>query len=118
MNKLLSIVPVRNISNVKALRKLFDECEIQIRSLESLNVTSGSYGNLLCPIMLQKIPEEMNFEFNRNRKEQSKFDITELIEFLRREINCREAANLMNYYKTFQGQDNKKGGNQWSNFEF
>ncbi|GBM55777.1 hypothetical protein AVEN_190358-1 [Araneus ventricosus] len=89
MNKLLSIKPVRNISNVKALRKLFDECEIQICSLESLNVTSGSYGNLLCPITLQKIPEEWNFEFNRNRKDQSKFDITELIEFLIREINCR-----------------------------
>nr|GBM70276.1 hypothetical protein AVEN_62568-1 [Araneus ventricosus] len=116
MNKLLSIEPVRNISNVKALRKLFDECEIQIRSLESLNVTSGSYGNLLCPIILQKIPEELNFEFNR--KEQSKFDITELIEFLRKEINCREAANLMNYSKTFQRQDNKKGGNQWNNSEF
>ncbi|GBM87472.1 hypothetical protein AVEN_9567-1 [Araneus ventricosus] len=118
MNKLLSIEPVRNISNVKALRKLFDECEIQIRSLESLNVTSGSYGNLLCPIILQKFPEELNFEFNRNRKEQSKFDITELIEFLRKEINCREAANLMNYSKTFQRQDNKKGGNQWNNSEF
>nr|GBL65170.1 hypothetical protein AVEN_27691-1 [Araneus ventricosus] len=80
MNKLLSIEPVRNISNVKALRKLFDECEIQIRSLESLNVTSGSYGNLLCPIILQKIPEELNFEFNRNRKEQSNDKITKKAE--------------------------------------
>ncbi|GFQ66937.1 integrase catalytic domain-containing protein [Trichonephila clavata] len=68
MNKLLAIEPIRNISYLKGLRKLYDECEIQIRSLNSLNVTSGSYGNLLCPIILQKIPEELNLEFNRYRK--------------------------------------------------
>ncbi|GBM72404.1 hypothetical protein AVEN_175578-1 [Araneus ventricosus] len=112
MNKLLSSEPVRNISNVKSLRKLFDECEIQIRSLESLSITSESCGNFLCPISLQRIPEELNFEFNQNRKEQSKFDITELIEFLRKEIYCREAPNLMNYSKIFQRQDTKKGRNQ------
>ncbi|GBM31429.1 hypothetical protein AVEN_39230-1 [Araneus ventricosus] len=67
MNKLLSIEPIRNISNVKALRKLFDECEIQIRSLEALNVTSGSYGNLFCPIILRRIPEELNFKSSQNR---------------------------------------------------
>ncbi|GBM59350.1 hypothetical protein AVEN_17393-1 [Araneus ventricosus] len=64
MNKLLCIEPVRNISNVKAL--LFDECEIQIRSLESLNVASG---NLLCPLILQKIPEELNsIEIEKNNR--------------------------------------------------
>lgn len=96
VQKLLSIETVRNITNIKALRKLFDDCEIQIRSLESLNVTSGSYGSLLTPIILQKIPEELNLEFNRSRKADSEYDINELINFLRREINCREAAGLMN----------------------
>ncbi|XP_042911056.1 uncharacterized protein [Parasteatoda tepidariorum] len=64
MTKLLAIEPIRNVSNLKALRRLYDECEIQIRSLSSLNVTAGSYGNLLCPIIQQKLPEELNFEFN------------------------------------------------------
>ncbi|GBN25481.1 hypothetical protein AVEN_151237-1 [Araneus ventricosus] len=113
MDKLLSIKPVRNISNVKALRKLIDECEIQIRSLESLNVTSGSYGNLLCPTILQNVQQELNFEFNRNRKERSKLDNAKLIEFSRNEINCREVANLMNYSKPIQRQDTKSAPHQW-----
>lgn len=37
MNK-LAIEPFRNILKAKALRNLYNECEIQIRSLESLNV--------------------------------------------------------------------------------
>ncbi|GFR33696.1 uncharacterized protein TNCT_418211 [Trichonephila clavata] len=73
MNKLLAIEPIRNISYLKGLHKLYDECEIQVRSLNSLNVTSGSYGNLLCPIILQKIQEELNLEFNRYRKKDTEF---------------------------------------------
>ncbi|GFQ95806.1 integrase catalytic domain-containing protein [Trichonephila clavata] len=96
MNKLLAIEPIRNISYLKGLLKLYDECEIQIRSLNSLNVTSGSYGNLLCPIILQKISEELNLEFNRYRKTDTEFQIEELMDFLKREANCREAANLVN----------------------
>ncbi|GFR03777.1 integrase catalytic domain-containing protein [Trichonephila clavata] len=96
MNKLLAIEPIRNISYLKGLRKLYDECEIQIRSLNSLNVTFVSYGNLLCPIILQKIPEELNLEFNRYRKKDTEFQIEEFMDFLKREVNCREAANLVN----------------------
>ncbi|GFR09332.1 integrase catalytic domain-containing protein [Trichonephila clavata] len=96
MNKLLAIESIRNISYLKGLRKLYDECEIQIRSLNSLNVTSGSYGNLLCPIILQKISEELNLEFNRYRKNDTEFQIEELMDFLKREVNCREAANFVN----------------------
>ena len=105
VQKLLSLEPVRNSNNIKALRKLFDECEIQIRSLESLNVTTGTYGNLLTPIILQKIPEDLNLEFNRSRKAENDFDINELITFLRKEINCREAAGLLNNYnnRSFEG---------------
>lgn len=92
MKKLLSVEPVKNVTNVKLLRKFYDHCEIQIRSLTALNVTSGSYGNLLCPIILQKLPEVLSLEYNRKRKSTSEFDITELIEFIRNEVECREAS--------------------------
>ncbi|GFR12733.1 uncharacterized protein TNCT_285021 [Trichonephila clavata] len=85
MNRLLAIEPVRNISYLKGLRKLYDECEIQIRSLNSLNVTSGSYGNLLNIIILQKIPEELILEFNWYQKTNTEFQIKEFINFLKRE---------------------------------
>lgn len=42
MSKLLILTPVKRSSDVVALRHLYDECEIQIRSLESLGVDSDT----------------------------------------------------------------------------
>ncbi|GFW84363.1 uncharacterized protein TNCV_1132321 [Trichonephila clavipes] len=44
MSKLLNLYPVKDSNNVTGLRTLYDICKLQIRSLESLNVTSGMYG--------------------------------------------------------------------------
>ncbi|GBN70552.1 hypothetical protein AVEN_187652-1 [Araneus ventricosus] len=62
------IESAKSVSNVAALRKKYDELEIQVRSLESLGVAADTYSSLLCPIVLQKIPEEINLLYNRQRK--------------------------------------------------
>lgn len=93
ISKLLNLEPVKNPNNTFALRKLYDNIEIQVRNLSSLNVTSGTYGTLLTPILLKLLPNELNLEFNRKRKSKEKFDVDELLEFLREEIECREISN-------------------------
>ena len=52
MTKLLNLNPVKNVSDIKPLRYLYDNCEIQIRSLASMGVVSdnGAQICLLCPI--------------------------------------------------------------------
>ncbi|GBM34611.1 hypothetical protein AVEN_171650-1, partial [Araneus ventricosus] len=42
MNKLLMIESVKSVSNVTALRKMYDELEIEVRSLESLGVAADN----------------------------------------------------------------------------
>lgn len=93
ISKLLNLEPVKNSNNTFALRRLYDSIEIQIRNLNSLEVTSGTYGTLLTPILLRLIPNELNLEFNRMRKSKENFDVKELIDFLRQEVECRETAN-------------------------
>ncbi|GFY47687.1 reverse transcriptase domain-containing protein [Trichonephila inaurata madagascariensis] len=66
MSKLLNLYPVKDSNNIIGLRKLFDICKIQIRSLESLNVTFGTYGHLLQPI-LKLLPEDLVLDFNRKQ---------------------------------------------------
>ncbi|GFT35779.1 reverse transcriptase domain-containing protein [Trichonephila clavipes] len=98
MSKLLNLYPVKDSNNVIELRKLYDICKIQIRSLESLNVTSGMYGHLLQPILLKLLPEDLVLDFHRKqlgKKEESTFDVMELLQFLKIEIECRESANLL-----------------------
>ena len=47
MNKLLNMTPVKRSNDVSALRKLYDDCEIQVRSLDALGVVADTYGSLL-----------------------------------------------------------------------
>ncbi|XP_054709059.1 uncharacterized protein LOC129230360 [Uloborus diversus] len=95
MHKLLLVDSVKSCANVIGLRKMYDAIEVQIRSLKSLGVATGTYGNLLCPVILQKLPEELNLSYNRTRKTNELFDITDLVEFIRMEVECRETALIL-----------------------
>ncbi len=95
LNKLMSIEPVKNVSNVNALRKMYDKLLVEIRSLDNMKISADSYSNLICTVILQKIPEEINLQFNRERKSNEFFDVKQLIEFLRKEIECREVSLLL-----------------------
>lgn len=66
MSKLLTLTPVKRSSDIAALRYLYYECEMQISSLESLGVHSDTYGNLLCPVLLQLIPDELALGYTCN----------------------------------------------------
>lgn len=46
-------------SDTKNLREFHDICETNIRSLETLGIMTDSYGSLLIPILLKKIPEDI-----------------------------------------------------------
>lgn len=48
MSKLLNLTPVKRSSDVNVLRSLYDECEIQIRSLESLTCMAVFYALCYC----------------------------------------------------------------------
>lgn len=47
MSKLLNLTPVNKSYDIAALRQLYDECELQIRSLESVSIHCDTYGILL-----------------------------------------------------------------------
>lgn len=86
MTKLLNLNPVKKVSDVVALRQLYDDCEIQICSLESLGVVSETYGSLLCPVLLQLIPEQIALQYSRQRGASDEWRVSEVMEFLQNEI--------------------------------
>ena len=90
MNKLLSLSPVKRVTDIVALRNLYDECEVQVRSLDTMGVVSNAYGSLLCPILMKMIPEEITLEFTRQLKEDEVLSVRELMCFLQREVESRE----------------------------
>ncbi|UYV71470.1 hypothetical protein LAZ67_8003414 [Cordylochernes scorpioides] len=65
MNNLLSMRPLKTSSDVRTFREPFDNLSVQIRSLESLNVSIDAYGQLLCPIIIKLLPADLNLELNK-----------------------------------------------------
>ncbi|XP_026063123.1 uncharacterized protein LOC113046525 [Carassius auratus] len=90
MTKLLNLCPVKKSNDVTALRQLYDECEVHIRSLESLGVASEAYGSLLCPVLLQMIPDDITLQYSRQRGASDEWKVSEVMEFLQKEILSRE----------------------------
>ena len=58
MDALLKLPSVNSVHETKKLRELFDKIEINIRGLNALGVESQSFGNLLVPVVMEKIPSE------------------------------------------------------------
>lgn len=85
MSKLLSLAPVKRSSDVIALRHLYDECE-------SLGVHSDTYGCLLCPVLLQLIPEDIALAYTCRTDSSGEWKVPELIQFLQNEVQSRERA--------------------------
>ncbi|XP_054865193.1 uncharacterized protein LOC111581998 [Amphiprion ocellaris] len=79
-------------NGIEALRHLYDECEIQIRSLESLGVQSDTYGCLLCPVLLQLIPEDIALAYTHQPNSTNEWKVPELIQFLQNKVQSREQA--------------------------
>ena len=93
MKKLLKLDRVNNIKNVNSLRKLLDTVEIQIRSLENIGIDSLMYGSLLVPIILEKLPEELNLIISRKLNEDGTWDIKDVFNILKAELRAREHIN-------------------------
>ncbi|UYV72361.1 hypothetical protein LAZ67_9002779, partial [Cordylochernes scorpioides] len=90
MNNLLSMRPLKTSSDVRTFRELFDNLSVQIRSLESLNLSIDVYGQLLCPIIIKLLPADLNLELNKELP--TGYVINDLITFLERQLTAREKS--------------------------
>ena len=59
MNKLLKLSNSRNLNDLKYLRQIYNNIDIQVRSLTSLGMNPDSYGPILIPVVMSKLPENI-----------------------------------------------------------
>ncbi|GFQ96579.1 integrase catalytic domain-containing protein [Trichonephila clavata] len=94
MNRLLNLSPVRKSFDVIALRKLYDQLEINIKGLESLEIFPDSYSCLLFPIIMKAIPPDLALEYNKKHNEKQS-QVTDLTTYLRGEVESRERTEIL-----------------------
>ena len=93
MDTLLELEPVTSSTNIKALRRLYDQIEFQVRSLKSLEVPLDSYGNLLSSLFMNRLPQEFRLLVSREVGE-AEWRIDDIMTIVGREISARERAFL------------------------
>ena len=86
---LLHIPPVFSPRDIKELRNLYDKVEVHVRGLKSLKVPTSSYGSLLVPVLLMKIPHDVRLLIGSQVKD-GQWDLDRLLDLLREEIDNRE----------------------------
>ena len=94
MGSLLKLPSLFNCNDIRKLRQLYDTIEVHIRGLRSLDVSSETYGTLLLPVLLSKIPEEIRLIIGRKVKD-DRWDLATLITNLKEEIDAREKCTLV-----------------------
>ncbi|XP_057317064.1 uncharacterized protein LOC130660127 [Hydractinia symbiolongicarpus] len=92
MKKLLKLEQANNLTNIETLRNVFDNVETQVRSLENLDVTSENYGPLLIPVLMSKLPEELNLIISRQFNDKDCWDMKLVLRALKSEIEVREKS--------------------------
>ena len=94
VSSLLKLPSLFNCNDIRKLRQLYDTIEVHIRGLQSLDVSSETYGMLLVPVLLSKIPEEIRLIIGRKVKDDT-WDLDTLITNLKEEIDAREKCTLV-----------------------
>jgi len=92
MEALLTLEAVASQYNLKALRHLHDQVESQVRGLKALGIVTESYGSLLSPVILSKLPQELRLIVSREVKE-GRWHLDELMRLVDVEIKARERAS-------------------------
>ena len=94
MESLLKLPRVNFASDIKRVRMVYDQMEIKIRSLQALGIKAESYGSLLIPVVMEKIPEEFWLVISRKMKSDT-WDVNELIEAFKEELEAREKSRFV-----------------------
>ena len=89
MQALLEIQQPKN--QLTSLRKFYDKMESYVRGLEALGQSQETYGKLLVPIILNKLPGEVRRNLAREHKSNT-WMLRDLRKSIREEINIMDAG--------------------------
>ena len=65
MEKLLKLQEVSDVNDVKKIRAIYDKIESNVHSLEAMDITLEQYGSFLVPVIMSKLPNELQIIISR-----------------------------------------------------
>ena len=80
------------VHTVSSLRSFYDNLNMYVRSLEALNKSSDSYGDLLIPVLLKKLPATVVQNISRGRSVKD-WTLNALLQSLSNELDLLETCS-------------------------
>ena len=107
MERLMKLETVRSDNHVLELRRLYDRAESTIRSLEALGVALDSYGALLTPVFVSKLPPEFKLIVTR-RVPKTEWNMKKILEVMQEELGARERVQSHDVRHNYTPKHNKE----------
>ena len=93
MDVLLHVEAVYFTQNTREL--YFDNVSSHVHSLQSLGAEHNSYGSLLCPVILTKLPAKLQLTISRKLTE-ADWNLDSLMKAVEEEMTARERIGVNN----------------------
>ena len=106
MEALLQLPAVTVITDIKRIRMIYDKVEANVRGLEALGIASDTYGSLLVPVLMNKLPEELRLIITRHF-EGGIWHLEKLLKSFKEEVEARERCSFMSRPNE-RGSESKK----------
>ena len=94
VDTLMKLKPVLEAKNSVKMRALYDQIATSVRNLKSLGIDSASYGPIIIPCILSKLPEEFRLEVTK-RVTLSDWNFDHILSAMNDEISIREACSFV-----------------------
>ena len=96
MEQLVQLLPqITHEEHTKKLRNLLTDVETHVRSLNSLGISTSSFGNFLGPLMLNKLPQKLHLDIGRKFKSPSElWQLDELLKAFKKELTARKTVRV------------------------
>ena len=92
MDTLMNMNTISSDRHLRELHQLYDYTESHVRSLRTLGIEAASYGALLSPVLLAKLPPDLRLIVSRKVSD-SNLDVDVLLATFEEELIARERAN-------------------------
>ena len=91
MDALMKTSSIKSIQDTRGLRNLYDRVESHIRALNVMGVGSKSYGCLLVPVIMSRLPEELKLILTRTLDpDADAWEMDDLLREFEKEVEARE----------------------------
>lgn len=104
-------IPTRSYGKTQELKHVYDKMNVHVRGLESVGVDPESYGSLLIPIIMARVPQDVSLRIAKLTS-QEVWEIQAVLEIIRKEVEARVLSDNVKIQKAKSTSRNKpKNGN-------